>query len=179
MGLSSSSLLAFARAGETGKRLRYLGVSVVFVPIGQGLIQVLGLWLDNYTVASLLGAAIVTIPGFFANRYFVWRIMSREKLRSQIFVFWVAMMLSVALATLFTHFVEKGMAEQTTLVRGTAVFFAQILGFGIVWLGRYFMLDRWLFKLTDHTPERLHQLVGVSTDVHSPIEGAGHMGRKR
>jgi putative flippase GtrA len=172
MGLSSSSLLAYARTEETRKRLRYLGVSVVFVPIGQGLIQLLGLWLHNYTTASLLGAAIVTIPGFFANKYFVWRIMSRAKLRSQMLVFWVAMMLSVALATLFTHLVEKGMVDQTTLVRGVAVFLAQVLGFGIVWVGRYFMLDRWLFKLADHIPEHVHQPVGdVPTECGPELHG--------
>lgn len=160
MGLSSSSLNAYARNEETRKRLRYLGVSVVFVPIGQGLIQLLGLWLDNYTIASLLGAAIVTIPGFFANKYFVWRIMSREKLHSQMLVFWVAMMLSVALATLFTHLVEKGMADQTTLVRGSAVFFAQVLGFGIVWVGRFFILDRWLFKIAGNVAEHADEVIG-------------------
>ena len=75
-------------------------------------------------------------------------------------VFWVAMMLSVALATLFTHLVEKGMADQTTLVRGAAVFLAQVLGFGIVWVGRYLMLDRWLFKLVGDTPEPADEFVG-------------------
>jgi putative flippase GtrA len=148
MGLSSSSLLAYARTDVTRKRLRYVGVSVVFIPVGQGLIQLLGLWLDNYTAASLLGAAIVTVPGFFANKLFVWRNTSREKLHSQMLVFWVAMMLSVALATLLTHLVEKGMADQTTAVRGAAVFFAQMLGFGIVWVARYFILDLWLFKVS-------------------------------
>ncbi len=160
MGFSSPSLLQYARTEETRKRLRYVGVSVVFVPIGQGLIQLLGLWLDNYTAASLLGAAIVTVPGFFANKYFVWRIMSHENLRSQMLVFWVTMMLSVALATLFTHLVEKGMADQTTPVRCAAVFFAQVLGFGVVWVGRYFLLDRWLIKLADQSSEHLHQLAG-------------------
>jgi len=38
------------------KKLRYAGVSVASVPIGQGLVQVLGLWLDNYAAASLLTA---------------------------------------------------------------------------------------------------------------------------
>jgi putative flippase GtrA len=142
------------------KKLRYAAVSVVFVPAGQILIQLLGMWLHNYTAASLLAAAIVTIPNFFANKLFVWRIRSRENLRSQVLVFWVAMMLGVALATLFTYLVEAAIAEQATLIRGAAVFLAQLLGFGIVWVGRFLILDRWLFKLAGDTSEHADEVIG-------------------
>lgn len=145
---------------EANKKLRYAAVSVVFVPLGQILIQVLGLWLHNYTAGSLLAAAIVTVPNFFVNKLFVWRIRSRENLRSQVLVFWVAMMLGVALATLFTYLVEAAMANHTTLARGAAVFCAQLLGFGIVWVGRFLILDRWLFKLAGDTSEHADEVIG-------------------
>jgi hypothetical protein len=50
--------------------------------------------------------------------------------------------------------------RQTTLVRGTAVLFAQLLGFGIVWVGRFLILDRWLFKLAGDTPEHANAVIG-------------------
>jgi hypothetical protein len=103
-------------------------------PIGQGLVQVLGLRLDNDTAASLRAAAIATVSGCFANKYFVWRIMSRDNLHTQMLAFWVGMMLSVALAALFTH-PENAMSDQTTLVRGVAVFLAQMPGFGVIRVG--------------------------------------------
>ena len=78
--------------------------------------------------------------------------MSRENLRRQVLVFWVAVMLGVALATLFTHLVENAMADRTTLVRGAAVVVAQLLGFGIVWVGRFVILDRWL-SARSHIPD--------------------------
>ena len=144
MLVSPSGLIAYARTEEARKKLRYAGVSVVFFPLGQGLIQVFGLWLDNYTIASLLAYAIVTVPGFFAYKRFVWRVMSRENLHRQVFAFWAAVMLTVSLATLFSYLVQNAMADQTVFVRGAAVFCAQMLGYGIVWVGRYLMLDRWL-----------------------------------
>jgi putative flippase GtrA len=127
---------------------------------GQGLIQVFGPRLDNYTAASLLAAAIVTLPNFFANTHFVWRITSRENLRSQVLVFWVAVMLGVSLATLFTYLVENTMADQTKLVGGTAVFFVQLLGYGLVWVCRLLVLDRWLFKLAGDTPDHAGEVIG-------------------
>ncbi len=144
MLVSPSGLIAYARTEEARKKLRYAGVSVVFLPLGQGLIQVLGLWLHNYATASLLAYAIATVPGFFAYKRFVWRVMSRENLHRQVLVFWATMMLTVSLTTLFSYLVQSAMADQTVLVRGAAVFCAQMLGLGIVWVGRFVMLDRWL-----------------------------------
>ncbi len=160
MVLSQLSRFVDIRTEETRKKLRYATVSVVFVPIGQILIQVLNLWLHNYTTASLLQAAIITLPNFFANKHFVWQVTSRENLRSQMLVFWVAVMLGVALATLFTHLVEHAMADRTTLARGAAVVAAQLLGLGIVWVARFLILDRWLFKLAGDTPEHADEVIG-------------------
>jgi len=149
---SYSGLMEYARTEEGRKKLRYCGVSTVFVPFGQILIQVFGLWLGNYTVASLLAAGIVTIPNFFANKHYVWRLTSRENLRRQVLAFWVAMMLGVSLATLLTHFVEVVTVGQSQPVRSAAVFAAQLLGYGIVWVGRFLLLDRWLFNLVRELP---------------------------
>lgn len=145
MLVSPSGLIAYARTDDAGKKLRYVGVSVVFFPLGQGLIQVLGLWLDDYTTASLLAYAILTIPGFFAYKRFVWQVASRENLRREVLVFWVAVMVTVSLATLLAYLVQNTMADQTVLVRGAAVFCAQMLGFAILWVGRFLLLDRWLW----------------------------------
>src|SRR6185437_10650360 len=138
---SQSGLMAYARTEEARKKLRYAAVSLVFFPLGQGLIQVLGLWLDDYTAASLLAWAIATVPGFFAYKRYVWWDMSRENLHRQLLVFWVAVMLTVSLTTLFSYLVQNAMADQAVLARGVAVFCAQMLGFVIVWVGRYLMLD--------------------------------------
>jgi putative flippase GtrA len=160
MGRSDFGLIVYTRTEEARKKLRYAAVSVLFVPIGQILIQILGLWLHSYTTASLVQAAIITVPNFFANKHYVWRVTSRENLRSQMLVFWVAVMLGVTLATLFTHLVENAMADRTSLVRGAAVLVAQLLGLGIVWVARFLILDRWLFKLTGDTPEHANEVIG-------------------
>jgi putative flippase GtrA len=151
MKLSVSSPRAYARTEEAREKLRYPGVPVVFVLLGQGLIQVVGPWL-GYTAASLLAAAVITVPKFFANKHFVWRVTSREDLRNQVLVFSVALMLGVSVATLFTYLVENALADQTTPVRGAAVFAAQLLGLGIAWAGRLIILDRWLVKPAGGTP---------------------------
>jgi putative flippase GtrA len=158
MGFSPSSLIAYVGAEETRKKLRYAGVSVVFVPIGQGLIQALGLLLDDYTAALLLASAIVAFPLFFANKHFVWRITSADNLRTQMLVFWVTAMLGLAVAAMFTYLAENMLVGQSALVRGAVVLIAQLLGIAIAWVGRFVVLDRWLFKL----PADTHDPIGAT-----------------
>ena len=167
MGLGEG-MTAYAKTEEARTKLRYVVVAAAFLPIGQVLLQVLGPWLDDYTAASLLAAAIATGPNFFANRYFVWRVRSAKNLRNQMVIFWVVVMLGVALATFFTYFVDGVTADRTTLVRGTAVFVAQVLGFGIVWVGRFLILDR-LFKHTHDSREQTAPTNSLAISRADPV----------
>jgi putative flippase GtrA len=152
---SVGAVIAYAKTPEGRKKLRYAGVSVVFVPVGQVLIQSLGRFVfdRDYTKASLASAAVLTLPNFFANKIFVWRDTNRDRLRTQVVVFWIAAMLGVSLATYFTWLIEKVVADESALVEGAAVFGAQLLGFGLIWVARFLVLDRWLFKVTHHGAE--------------------------
>lgn len=154
MKISPSTVIDHARSEQGRKQIRYAAVSVVFVPVGQILIQVLGAMVfdRDYTKASIVAAAILTVPNFFANKMWVWKDTSRDKLRTQVLVFWVAAMLGVAATTGLTYLVEQQFHNEGA-VEALAVFCAQLVGFGIVWVGRYLILDRWLFKVTHHGEE--------------------------
>ena len=158
MRTSTASLRAHARTDEGRKQLRYAAVSIVFVPLGQILIQLFGAFVFktefpdgssdvNWVAASIASAAVLTVPNFFANKYLVWKNTSKENLHTQVVVFWVAAMLGVGLATLLTYLVDIAI-EGHGIWEKVAVFLAQLTGFGIVWLARYVVLDRWLFKVT-------------------------------
>jgi putative flippase GtrA len=152
MKLSSLSLIAHLRTGETRKKLRYAGVPVVVVALGQGLIQVLGPWL-SYTSASLLAAGVVIVPSFLVKKRFVWRSMSRVYRRNQVILFWVGVMLSVSLTTFFTYLVENALARQTTLIRGSAVLIAQLVGLGIVWIAGRLIVNRLFLERAGDRPD--------------------------
>jgi putative flippase GtrA len=164
MKLSPAALIDHARSDEGRKKLRYAGVSVVFVPVGQGLIQLLALFM-SFTAASLANAAILTLPNFFANKLYVWKVTSKENQRTQIAIFWVAAMLGVAFATGLTWAVDELTTGQADLVRRLAVVVAQLAGFGIVWVGRFLILDRWLFKITQGREPAPSEEDELHTDV--------------
>jgi MFS family permease len=162
MNVSPSALLAHARSEEGRKQLRYVGVSVVFVPLGQVFVQIFGSFM-TFTAATLLTSAILTLPNFFANKHFVWRVDSKDNLRTQVLVFWVAAMLGVTFATVLTYLAEQ-LTIESNLLRRLVIFGAQVLGFGTVWVIRYLILDRWLFKIThdgeEPTPDDLDEMHG-------------------
>lgn len=168
MAFSPAALLAHARSEAGRKKLRYAGVSVVFVPLGQILIQLMALVFKarsgepNFTMASIVSSAILTLPNFYANAHFVWGNNDRDKRKTQISVFWVAAMLGVTLATVLTAIVEHVFVDSSHLMQSFAVFIAQLTGFGLVWVGRFMILDRWLFKAThggqEPSPEVLEEL---------------------
>lgn len=155
MNLSPSAVLAHAKSPEGRKQMRYAGVSVVFVPIGQVLIQLLGKFAfdRNYTFASIVAALILTLPNFFANKFFVWKETSSENLRTQVLVFWIAAIIGVTFATGLTWIVEQQVHDKAAWIEAGAVFCAQLIGFGVVWVGRYLILDRWIFKVTHQGQE--------------------------
>jgi hypothetical protein len=164
MKASPAKILEYARSPEGRKKLRYAGVSVVFVPVGQVCVQIFGYLLDDYTKGSLLTAAVLTLPNFFANKLYVWRVTSKENLRTQVLVFWVAAMLGTVMATGLTALVQSLTREQSKLIVAVAVTGAQLTGFGIVWVGRFLVLDKWLFKVThgghEPAPGELDELQG-------------------
>ena len=150
MKLSSLSLIARMRTGETREKLRYAGVPVVVVVLGECLIQVFGPWF-SYTSASLLAAVVVIVPSFFVKKWFVWRSMSRVHRRNKVILFWVAVILSASLAALFTYLVEHALAGQSPLC-GASVLIAQLFGFGIVWIAGRLIVNRLFLERAGDRP---------------------------
>jgi hypothetical protein len=125
------------------------GVSVLFLPVSQILLRVFGVSLDNCTVGSRLVAAAVA--NFVANKHFVGGVTSCGNLRGQARVFWVVM-LGVSLARLLIHVVARRGRSDAAWQR-PRMLAAQLLGYGTVWVGRFLILDSWLFEFADQTPD--------------------------
>jgi hypothetical protein len=72
----------------------------------------------------------------------------------------VSAVLGISLATLLTHVVEHATAGQTRFICGWAVLATQLLDYSLVWVCRFLILDRWLFKLAGATPEHPDTVIG-------------------
>jgi len=166
--LTPSGLIEHARSDEGRKQLRYAAVSVVFVPLGQVLVQVLR-WVFEVREywAVLISACILTIPNYLANKFMVWRDKSKDNRTTEVIVFWSAAVLGTGFAMGFVWLAGQWFPEDRgKAVHGFAIFIAQLVGYGIVWVARYVFLDRWLFKATHHGEEPPREFL---EDLHGEL----------
>ncbi|MCB1026235.1 MAG: GtrA family protein [Microthrixaceae bacterium] len=150
------------------KLLRYSAVSLVFVPLGQLLLQLFH-WLIGIDVvpAQLIAATILTPPNFLANKFYVWRHANRDKVRTEVVVFWVSAVLGTAFAAGCLYLVDGWLPEDSTsaLARAAGIFAAQLLGYGIVWAARFVFLDKLVFTVTHLHEEEAAALEGGGVDA--------------
>ena len=165
MKLSPTALKDHARSDEGRKQMRYAGVAAIFVPLGQAGVQLLKWGFGVPAVAAVfLTACILTPANYLANKHYVWKHKSRENQGTEVTVFWLAAILGTAFAMGFVWLVEMIIPDSASeLVQAAAIFSAQFLGYGIVWVARYLFLDRLVFKATHHGDEPAEELL---EDLH-------------
>ncbi len=125
------------------KLLRYGAVSVFnlashqfFLALGQ---QILDL---EPTKANLLAATITAIPAFFLSRNWVWRAqITQGSMRNEAVLFWVIALLGLIISTIVVFVVSR------TVESWLAIQAASLFGYFLVWIGKFFVLDR-LFSKT-------------------------------
>jgi len=148
--ITPTAVLDHARSDEGRKQIRYAAVSVVFVPVGQIMVQLLR-WVFgvNEVLAVFATACVLTLPNYLANKYYVWQHDSKDNRATEITVFWLAAVLGTAFAMAFVFIAGRIVPEESSeLAHAIAIFVAQLLGYGIVWVARYLFLDRLIFKAT-------------------------------
>jgi len=129
------------------KLFRFAAVSMVMVPTGLALMAVF-LWMDLHRVwASLLSSSITAVPSYLLNRSWVWSKSGANSIKREIAPFWAMTLLGVAISALFVWI--AGQMTDNSL----AFLFAQFAGFGVVWLLKFFVLEKYLFGESTHDNE--------------------------
>ena len=122
---------------------RYSIVSAASLITGHLLLYGFHVWLSIDPIpANLLSTASNTVLVFGANRRWVWNVDGRIDLRREVVPFGVFAVVGLAVSTVFVG------AVAATIGEGLWVNAANLMGFGTVWLGRFFVIDRWMYR--DH-----------------------------
>lgn len=120
---------------------RFAGVSAIAVVLTQSLLfffnAVLGWpgWIANVTAVGLSA-----LPAYLMNRRWVWAKFGPHSISREVVPFWAYTFLGLIVST--------GAVAVADAVWGTtiAVLAANIAGFGILWVGKFILLDRVLFR---------------------------------
>jgi putative flippase GtrA len=131
------------------KLLRYCGVSVVNVICGQSLLWFCLEVVDLRAVPSQIIAAMVSaIPAYILSRRWVWKQSGKDSFRTEVLPFWI-----IALVGLITAVTSIAIVEQFT-ENTIALMFTSFCAFGVVWVAKYIILDKVMWRTkTDPSAE--------------------------
>jgi putative flippase GtrA len=128
--------------------LRYSGVSVLAMALAQGGLAV-GYGVLSWPVFAsvMLSLAVSIVPSYVLNRWLVWPRGDASQFRQATAFLLIAVAGSlatfvlVALAVRVGHAISRDHLFLTLVVNGTAV-----VATGAVWLARFWLLDRVVFR---------------------------------
>ena len=120
---------------------RYLAVSAFNLLFGQAMLAIFHAGLNfGMVAANLTSVAIGGLPAYLLSRYWVWEKTGKNHFWREVAPFWGLLLLGLGISTGLAAIAER-LSDSTF-----ALMAASITGFGIVWVGKYFILDRILFR---------------------------------
>jgi putative flippase GtrA len=139
-----ASLTATVRALIALRQVRFVMVSGVAVPFGQGIFVLCKEGLElNGTVSNLIAVTLSCIPSYLLNRYWVWGKRGRNHFWREVFPFWAMAALGLVLSTIAVWFVDQRTDVTVFLMA------ANLSAFGLLYIVKFLLLDRVLFKVAD------------------------------
>ena len=135
------------RWGLFGRLVGYSTVSAGTVVLTQAVLVVAYAVLEwPAVVANVVAVCVAAGPAYYANRRWVWSRTDRHSLTGEILPFWAYSLAGLGISSLAVALADRWW--QSTV----AVSAANLVGFGVLWVGKFILLDRVLFARPDARP---------------------------
>ena len=135
---------------------KYSMVSVVNVLVGGGLLLLLqtvhvtradGSVLElTASEANVISVLLSAIPAYYMNRAWVWGKRGKSHWKREVLPFWGFVVAGLIMSTIAITFVQEHTDNKFFIL------FVQLCAFGVLWVVRFFLLDR-IFHLEADAPE--------------------------
>lgn len=123
------------------KTARYSMVSVISVITTQiVLIIAAGAFGVAATLANVIAVSVGAVPSYGLNRAWTWGKTGKNHLFKEVIPFWAMAFIGLGLSTWFVAIADS--VWGTTL----AASIANLVAFGVLWVGKFFVLHLVLFK---------------------------------
>lgn len=149
----SSLLLEVRASGKYVKAFRYVVTSGVSVVVGQVVLFVcFGLTRRfSATTSNFIATGVSAVPAYYMNRNWAWGKSGKSHFWREVFPFWflafLGLGLSMGMIALTTRFATThGYTHFKTAI---LVNLASIFAFGILWVGKFFIFNKFMFTDDD------------------------------
>jgi putative flippase GtrA len=181
---SDTSFRAGAMGAIRNKGAKYAGVSLVNLALGNTLLIIfyrlfsasdeaipeMGRLIRGST-ANTLAVVISAVPAYYLSRAYVWGKRGKSELKREVLPFWIFVFIGLLLSTvgvgLVAHFIAAPKDAGFLAPAKLAANVASLLAFGVLWVIRFFWMDK-AFHLDHH---HTHGPVDVLLDEDEPVEG--------
>lgn len=86
--------------------------------------------------ANAFAACVAALPAYLMSRAWVWEVSGRHSLRREVIPFWTIALVGLIVSTLFAEAADRWFGA------GLVVNFASLVGYFVVWVGKFLLLDR-------------------------------------
>ena len=145
--------MELARSPTGQKFVKYTLVSVISVAVNVMLL-VLAYGVIGWSAApaNIFAVGISAIPSYYLNRAWAWGKRGRSHLLKEVVPFWALAFLGLVLSTIAVHLVDSHIRGFHRAVRTVFLAGTQIGAFGVLWIGKFIIVNELMFK---HHPEVL------------------------
>lgn len=128
--------------------VRYTLVSVISVLVSLAVLFV-GLYFFHWSArtANIVAVGVSAIPSYMLNRAWAWGKTGRSHLLKEVAPFWAMAFLGLVISTWAAVFTKSNAHLITTSRLGVTllVMASNIASFGVLWLGKFMILNKVLF----------------------------------
>ena len=129
------------------KLLRYFGVSAFNLVFGQSLLFFFHSIVDwPGWVANIAAVMISAVPAYLLSRHWVWQQRGRNRFKTEVLPFWSMAFLGLTISTVAVAVVDNRYDG------ALPVQLASVGSFFVVWIMKFFVLDRLMWRNAHHTP---------------------------
>ncbi len=143
----------FRTDGKYVKAFRYMVTSGVSVVVGQVTLFVLyGVFRKfSATSSNVIATGVSAVPAYYMNRNWAWGKSGKSHFWKEVFPFWALAFLGLAVSLVTVSFADKFAKSHSFSHLGAAlaVNFASLFAFGVLWVGKYFIFNRFMFSGSD------------------------------
>lgn len=147
-------MVEFTRSDAGRKWIKYSMVSVVGMTVSQICIIILtrGFGVPDL-LTNFIAVAVSSVPAYLLNRAWVWGKHGKNHLTKEVIPFWAFSFAGLVFSTLLVAWIGPDLAhgETATAMDTFRVMLGNVGGFGILWVAKFFVLDKLLFGNQPHS----------------------------
>jgi putative flippase GtrA len=129
------------------KMIRFFGVSAFNLVFGQSLLFFFNSIVDwRGWISNVMAVMISAVPAYLLSRHWVWQQRGRNRFKTEVLPFWSMAFLGLTISTVAVAIVDPRYEG------ALPVQLASLGSFFVVWILKFFVLDRLMWRTPHHTP---------------------------